>query len=238
MLKEGVDYKIVDLESNTVYKKVGEYKVVLEGMGKYTGLAAKTFVIVKAPKTVGRAVIKTQAWATKKAIKVTLKKAKNAKDYRVFYRKASAKKWKSARTKGKRSYTIKKLKAGGLYQIKAAAYGKDGKKTIKGKYSKTKYRYLAGAKKLRTKAGKKKMTVSWKKTKGASGYEIYYSLKKNMKKSVKVTVKGGKKTKKVIKKLKTGKRYYVLIRPYKNYKGKKYSGIFSNVKKPSSVKVK
>ena len=238
VLKEGVDYRIIDMEDNTVYKKVGKYKVMLEGIGKFTGLTAKTFVIVKAPKTVGKVSIGTQAWTKKKAIKVTLGKAKNAKDYRVFYRKASAKKWKNVRTKGKRTYMIKKLKVGGLYQIKAAAYGKDGNKQIKGKDSKIKYRYLANTKRVKAKAGKRKLTVRWQRTKGASGYEVFYSLKKNMKKSVKVTVKGGKKTKKVIKKLKKGKKYYVLVRAYKTYKGKKYIGVFSKIKKPAVVKVK
>jgi spore coat protein CotH len=82
---------------------------------------------------------------------------------------------------------------------------------------------------------KKKLTVKWKKVSGASGYVIQYSLKKNFKKAKKVTVKKGTTTKKVIKKLKKGKRYYVRIRAYKKISGKNYYSKWSGKK---SVKIK
>ena len=238
VLKEGVDYNIIDLENNGVFKEVGKHKVMIEGIGNFTDMDGKIFEIVKAPKTVGKVSISTKGSVAKKTIKVSLSKAKNATNYKVFYKKASAKKWKSVSTKGKRTYTIKKLKSGALYQVKAAAYGKDGSKQIKGSDSKIRYRYLAKTYKHNAKAGKKKITFSWKKTKGASGYEILYSTMKNMNGAEKVTVKGGKTTKKAIKNLKKGKRYYIQIRPYKTYKGNKYVGILSSVKKPASAKVK
>ena len=65
--------------------------------------------------------------------------------------------------------------------------------------------------------GKKRMTVRWKKqSNGTAGYQIQYSTSKNFKKGKRiVTVKGAAKTKYVVKKLKSRKRYYVRIRTYK-----------------------
>ena len=82
------------------------------------------------------------------------------------------------------------------------------------------------------KRGKKKMTVKWKRqAKQTTGYQIRYSLKKNFKSGVKtVTVKGPKTTKKVIKKLKAKKTYYVQVRTYKTVSGKKYYSAWSKVK--------
>ncbi len=94
---------------------------------------------------------------------------------------------------------------------------------------------LEKVKGLKVKASKKKIKVIWKKVSGVSGYQIQYSLKKNMKKSKKKTVKGAKKTKVTIKKLKSKKKYYVRIRTYKVAGGKKIYSKWSKIKK---VKVK
>ena len=81
-------------------------------------------------------------------------------------------------------------------------------------------------------AGSKKITVSWKKqAKKITGYQIQYSLKSNFKSAKTVTVKGPKKTSKVIKKLKKGKKYYVRIRTYKTVGGKKYYSSWSKMKR-------
>ena len=91
------------------------------------------------------------------------------------------------------------------------------------------------AKIAKIKPGKKLIKLTWKKVSGVSGYQIQYSLKKNMKKSKKKTVKGAKKTKVTIKKLKSKKKYYVRIRTYKVAGGKKIYSKWSKIKK---VKVK
>ena len=90
-------------------------------------------------------------------------------------------------------------------------------------------------------AGKKKMTVKWKKqTKRMnvyqiSGYQIQYGVKKNFKKARKVSVKGAKKSKRVIKKLKSKKKYYVRIRTYLKIGKTTY---YSPWSKKKAVKVK
>lgn len=82
---------------------------------------------------------------------------------------------------------------------------------------------------------KKSIKVSWKKVKGVKGYQIQYSTSKKFKKAKKITIKKAKKTSKIIKKLKTKKRYYVRIRTYKIVKGKKY---YSDWSKKKSQKTK
>ena len=81
-------------------------------------------------------------------------------------------------------------------------------------------------------AGKKKLTVTWKKqAKQVSGYQIQYGMKKDFSDAKKVTVSGAKTVKKVIKSLKEKKYYYVRIRTYKTVSGKKYYSSWSKYKK-------
>lgn len=69
-------------------------------------------------------------------------------------------------------------------------------------------------------AGKKKITVTWKKqTKQVNGYQLQCSLKKNFKSKVAtVNISGKKKTNVTLTGLKAKKKYYVRIRTYKNVK--------------------
>ena len=88
---------------------------------------------------------------------------------------------------------------------------------------------------LKLKAGKKKVTVTYKKVSGATSYKVTYSTSKKFKKAKTVTVKSGKTVKKTISKLKSKKTYYVKVCAVKKVKGKNYIGKWSAVKK---VKVK
>ena len=84
---------------------------------------------------------------------------------------------------------------------------------------------------MKAKAQKgKKIRVTWKKQSGASGYQVLYSKKKTMKGAKVKTLKGAAKKTATLKKLKKGKKYYVKVRPYKTWKGKKYIGILSAAK--------
>lgn len=83
---------------------------------------------------------------------------------------------------------------------------------------------------------KKKMEIRWKKVSNASGYIIWIGQNKKFTKGKKVyTIKSGKTTKKIIRKLKRKKKYYVKVKAYRTVNGKKYPGAFSKVK---SVKIK
>ena len=84
-------------------------------------------------------------------------------------------------------------------------------------------------------AGKRQLTVTWKKGVVNTWYEIQYSLKKNFAGAKTIAIKKAATVKTVLKKLTTGKTYYVRIRAYKTVNGKKY---FSAWSKAKSAKVK
>lgn len=82
------------------------------------------------------------------------------------------------------------------------------------------------------KAKKKQLTVLWKKVSGVKGYQVQYSTAKNFKKAVaKTTAKNSLN----IKKLKTGKKYYVRVRAYAVVNGK---NVYSKWSSAKNVKVK
>ncbi|HRL33147.1 MAG TPA: fibronectin type III domain-containing protein, partial [Anaerostipes hadrus] len=79
------------------------------------------------------------------------------------------------------------------------------------------------------------LTVTWKKDKNVSGYQIKIATKKNFKGAKTYTVKSYKTYKKVIKKLKAKKKYFVKVRAYKTVGKSKVYGAYSAVR---SCKVK
>lgn len=97
--------------------------------------------------------------------------------------------------------------------------------TLKGKYSGTKKLAMTIAPKktkiTKISRGKHSITVKWKKQRShTDGYQIkYYSSK--MKKPKVITIKNTKKTSVKIKKLKRKTNYSIIVRTYKNVKGKK-----------------
>lgn len=106
--------------------------------------------------------------------------------------------WYTVKTKGT------KITAGSKVAItkKTTLYARWSKVTNPGKVAKPSLKNSSA----------KAMKVSYKKVKGAAGYEITYSTKSNMKSAKKVTTKS---TSTTIKKLTKGKRYYVQVRAYK-----------------------
>lgn len=89
---------------------------------------------------------------------------------------------------------------------------------------------------LKPKAAKKKVTVLWKKTSGASGYQVQMSTKKASGYKTIATIKSGSKVKYIKKKLKSKKYYYFRVRAFaKSSSGQVKYGSWSAVKK---VKVK
>ena len=83
---------------------------------------------------------------------------------------------------------------------------------------------------VKIKAIKRKGTsaiISWKKSKGAKGFQLQYALNKKFKKKKSIQTK---KTKYTIKKLKKKKTYYIRVRAYKMNGKKKVYGKWSKVK--------
>ncbi len=208
-LKKGTDYTVSYL-NNT---KVGTPTIKITGKGQYLGTKTIKFKIVKKPvsKLTIKGVPKTKTYTGKK-IKPSIK---------VYNGKVLL--------KNKTHYTI--------------TYGKNtstGKATIKitgkGNYSGsvTKTFYIVPKKvsiKKVTSPSKKKITVTYKKATGASGYQIAY--KKVGTKTWKYTTTSS--LKKTISGLTRKKKYDVKVRAYKKVGSKKYYGTFSASKR---VKVK
>ena len=107
--------------------------------------------------------------------------------------------------------------------------------TFKGNYSGTKTLTFsispAKVSSLKLTAKNDAMALSWKTVKGADGYQIISSTSKNFKKNKKTLYIKKQSTKKTtLKKLKSGKKYYVKIRAYKKVNGKNVFGAYSSIK--------
>ena len=180
---------------------------------------------------VNTAKIHTVGNFTKKQMKLVFPADKSVTNYRIQYRMAGKKTWKSGWSAGTDIYVIKGLKKTSLCEFRIAGFVKltDGT-WIRGKWSKVSYRYMSAVPLKTIKADKKKITVTWTKDRKASGYQIQCSLKSSMAGAKTITVNGASKTKCTIKGLKSGKRYYVKIRPVKAKSGKKYLGILTKAK--------
>jgi len=146
------------------------------------------------------------------------------------------------------SYTLKK---GTDFTVKYKGNKNIGKGTatitFKGHYKGTKKARFEvmpkGTSISKLKAGKKSLTVVWKKNKSVNGYDIEYSNQKNFKNvadgkdenGCTIEYRGHKVTDRMFDGLKSGKTYYVRVRTFKKVKG---SYIYSNWSKVKKVKVK
>ncbi len=89
---------------------------------------------------------------------------------------------------------------------------------------------------IKLKSGNKKVTVTWKKVTGASGYEIRMATQKNGKFKVikKTSSKAASYTKK---NLVNNKKYYFKVRAYKKVNGRKVYSSWSKLKSRNKVSV-
>lgn len=113
-------------------KKAVVFMVALAVALTFTFIPADSLAAAKPAKVKG---VKATSVKTT-SMKIRWKKAKRAKGYRLYKYDSKTKKYKKVKTTKKRSYTVKKLKAGKKYSFKVRAYRKSGKKTIWGKSSK------------------------------------------------------------------------------------------------------
>lgn len=156
-----------------------------------------------------------------KAISIKWNRNKNATGYKV-YRLNSKKKYVQVKTiKGNKKTTFKdtKVKSSKIYYYKVKAYRTyNGYGTVLSDYSKQVFSPCGlYATTVKTKSFSGKITVSWSKVSGASGYKVYQSKSKN--KGYKCVAKTTKRSY-ITKKLPKNKTYYFKVQPYKSYKGK------------------
>ena len=128
-LKAETDYKVVYSKN----KKVGTAKVMIAGIGYYTGFSDyRSFKIL--PKKA--AIKKVKAGKRKATVTFKVKPSKTGGNrYQIRYRVKGKGKWKT-KTTSKSKLVLKKLKKGKKYQIKVRAFRKVGKTKYYGKYSK------------------------------------------------------------------------------------------------------
>lgn len=83
----------------------------------------------------------------------------------------------------------------------------------------------------KVKIKKKTLLVQWKILGGVKGYQVQIAANKKFTKGKRTfLIRGAKKGKKLVRKLKVGKRYFVRVRAYKTDKGKKRYGGWSKAK--------
>lgn len=170
-------------------------------------------------------------WTGTTNIKVTWKKAANAEKYDIYrsYKKSAG--FKKIATVAKTSYIDKKSTAGKTAYYKIVAT----KGTVSSSYSQTVSVYkLKAPAKVKAKANKRNVTITYGKVTKANGYEIFRSTKKKGKFKKVATIKKAKTTKKAFKNMKKG-TYYFKVRAYKTSGKKK---IYTGYSKTVSVKVR
>ncbi len=177
--------------------------------------------------------IKIKGSLKKKELYISFKKDKKVTNYRLGYQKAGSRTWTYVWLNKSDKKTVSKIKSSGMYDIKLAKYiNKDGKWS-RSPWTMNRVFFTAGSSSL--KGGKKAFVAKFKTVKGAYGYILKYSKKKNMKgaksKLYKASVVKKNKRGIVIKKLGQKLNYYVTVKPVKKYSGKYYYGLDSSVMK-------
>ena len=175
-------------------------------------------IAVKPPVVKPAAVTGLKSYSNKTtSLKISWKKVKDAKGYEVYRYSSKYKKYVKVKTTGSTSYYNNKLKAGTTYSYRVRAYKYNGKAKLYGSFSRTLKTATAPSKVTGVKvkkSSKTKIKLSWKKTKGASGYAIYMKTGNGKYKRVKTITKGS--TARYSKtKLKKGRKYTFKIRAYK-----------------------
>jgi len=205
-LVKGTDY-IVSYKNN---KGAGTATVTLTGKGDYTGTRKVTFTIkpAKLSKCTFSALKDAVYSGAAKKPAVTVKfgatKLKKGTDYTVAYKNNIEVGTATVTLTGKGNFT-------GTKKLTFAINPKN-----------------VSISKLA--AGTKQLSVQWTAREDVTGYEIEYGLNSKLKDGTTVRVKKAATAKKVIKGLKSGKKYYVHIRAYRKVGRKTYWSAWSKTK--------
>lgn len=161
----------------------------------------------------------------KKVANITWTKVDGATEYKVLRSVGASADFIELATVTDTSYTDKSLLAGKKYNYKILVVDSNSTSDVASvttmKYTKPVIKSL--------KPGKKSIKVTIKKkATGVVGFQIKASLNKKFKKNTKTVT--SKKVTKTIKKLKSGKKYFVKVRAYNVINGKKVYGKWSKVK--------
>ena len=219
LLLQDVDYKVTYSKNNAP----GRATVKITGIGNFNASVSKTFII--SPQKVNSVSIAKNSATT---ATVSWGKVDKVSGYEILKYDANKNSFVHAvyASADSTSYKFTKLQNSALHSYVVKAYKTiDGDKYF-GEQSDAVSVFIKPAKAQLTSVTMKNSTlnVEWKKL-DCTGYEIIYTTDSKFKKGLKtVKIKNSNKTKKAIKKLKKGKKYYVKVRAYAVYNGKKLYG--------------
>lgn len=179
---------------------------------------------------------KVDAAQTNSTITLEWKKVTGADGYRVYQYNSKTKKYEKLKTLSDTYLKISKLKAGTTYKFKVKAYKKVSGVTIWGDATSAISIATKPATPKITKltTTKGKASLVWSDVSGESGYQVYYSTKKDGDYKKVASYKAGK-NKGSKSKLKSKKTYYFKVRAYKKTDSGTVYSAWSPVK---SIKIK
>lgn len=218
-LLQDVDYKVTYSKNNAP----GRATVKITGIGNFAGSVSKTFIIL--PQKVNSVSIAKNSATT---ATVSWGKVDKVSGYEILKYDANKNSFVHAvyASADSTSYKFTKLQNSALHSYVVKAYKTiDGDKYF-GEQSDSVSVFIKPAKAQLTSVTLKNSTlnVEWKKL-DCTGYEIIYTTDRKFKKGLKtVKIKNSNTTKKAIKKLKKGKKYYVKVRAYAVNNGEKLYG--------------
>lgn len=219
LLLQDVDYKVTYSKNNAP----GRATVKITGIGNFAESVSKTFII--SPQKVNSVSIAKNSATT---ATVSWGKVDKVSGYEILKYDANKNSFVHAvyASADSTSYQFTKLQNSALHSYIVKAYKTiDGDKYF-GEQSDAVSVFIKPAKAQLTSVTMKNSTlnVEWKKL-DCTGYEIIYTTDRKFKKGLKtVKIKNSNTTKKAIKKLKKGKKYYVKVRAYAVNNGKKLYG--------------
>lgn len=217
-LTKDVDYSI-KYDHN---KKVGTASVIISGQGNYGGTKIVHFGI-----RLNDATNLVAGAAKTMSLQLTWKGVKGAKGYAIY--NGDNRLVKKVSTT---SYRIRGLQSGTTYKFKVRAYVlSDGNMRYSAFTNTVVTTTLPAKPAVRVSSPKTKQArVVWRKSNGASGYEIYRAADKPSSFKKLVTVKNGKTVTYTDKKVSARRKYYYRVRAYKTMDGKKVYSSYSNTK--------
>ncbi len=218
-LVQDVDYKVTYSKNNAP----GRATVKITGIGNFNASVSKTFIIL--PQKVNSVSIAKNSATT---ATVSWGKVDKVSGYEILKYDVNKNSFVHAvyASADSTSYQFTKLQNSALHSYVVKAYKTiDGDKYF-GEQSDAVSVFIKPAKAQLTSVTLKNSTlnVEWKKL-DCTGYEIIYTTDRKFKKGLKtVKIKNSNTTKKAIKKLKKGKKYYVKVRAYAVNNGEKIYG--------------
>lgn len=222
LLEDGVDYMVYYRKNN----KIGEANAVIVGLGNYSGTKTVKFTVL--PNNIDWKKCSTST----SAVRLNWEKVFGAEGYKIYRWNTRTNQWDSiADVKKLTSYRDGSRTAGCTYQYAVTAYATANGKTYESTLQTitTATRPKKAAIRKITANSKKKVTLTWKKIDGATGYQIYRSTEKNGT-YTRVKTLSENTLKYTDKNLKSGKTYYYKIRAYRTVEDTRFYGAFSTAR--------